>query len=397
MVEWKAIEDMGSYFCGLTGKTKKDFENGNAKFITYMNVFANPSLNPSVDGVVKIRQGEKQNKVQKGDILFTGSSETPDEAGMSCVVADELEEDYYMNSFCFGLRLLNPEQFNLHYLKHLLRSESVRKSIAKTASGVTRFNISKSRFGKIQIPIPSLSEQQQIVGILDTFTSSIENLKEQIAQRRKQYEYYRDQLLDLEGKEGVEMKTLGDFGDVTKLAGFEFTEHVIYKEEGKIIALRGLNVRNGNLDLSQIKYIDGSNFEKLGRSKLLINDMLFTYVGTIGNVALINEDDKYYLAPNVSRIRFDCNVIIPRFALYVFMSEYFHRTQINKFLNSSSMKNLSMENIRKFKLPIPPLSEQQRIVSILDTFEASIRNLEQQLAQREKQYEYYRNKLLTFE
>jgi type I restriction enzyme S subunit len=125
--------------------------------------------------------------------------------------------------------------------------------------------------------------------------------------------------------------------------------------------------------------------------------MLFTYVGTIGNVALINEDDKYYLAPNVSRIRFDCNVIIPRFALYVFMSEYFHRTQINKFLNSSSMKNLSMENIRKFKLPIPPLSEQQRIVSILDTFEASINNLEQQLAQREKQYEYYRNKLLTFE
>lgn len=61
------------------------------------------------------------------------------------------------------------------------------------------------------------------------------------------------------------------------------------------------------------------------------------------------------------------------------------------------MKNLSMENIRKFKLPIPPLSEQQRIVSILDTFEASINNLEQQLALREKQYEYYRNKLLTFE
>ena len=61
------------------------------------------------------------------------------------------------------------------------------------------------------------------------------------------------------------------------------------------------------------------------------------------------------------------------------------------------MKNLSMENIRKFSLPIPPLSEQQRIVSILDTFEASVANLEQQLALREKQYEYYRNKLMTFE
>jgi type I restriction enzyme S subunit len=247
------------------------------------------------------------------------------------------------------------------------------------------------------IPVPSLSVQKRIVDVLDTFTSSIENLKEQIALRRKQYEYYRDQLLDLEGKEGVEMKTLGSFGDVTKLAGFEFTEHVTYKEDGKIIALRGLNVKNGHLDLSQVKYIDGSNFGKLERSKLVTNDMLFTYVGTIGNVALVNEDDKYYLAPNVSRIRFDQDVINPKFALYVFMSEKFYRTQINKFLNSSSMKNLSMENIRKFVLPIPSLSEQQRIVGILDVFEESIQNLEAQLAGREKQYEYYRNKLLTFE
>lgn len=249
----------------------------------------------------------------------------------------------------------------------------------------------------IKIPIPFLSEQQRIVSILDTFTSSISNLKQQIEERRKQYEYERDLLLDLEGKEGVEMKTLGDFGDVTKLAGFEFTEHVKYQESGKTVALRGLNVKDGYLDLSQVKYIDGSNFSKLDRSKLKVNDMLFTYVGTIGNVALIDEDDKYYLAPNVSRIRFDERIINPKYALYVFMSQSFHRTQINKFLNSSSMKNLSMENIRKFILPIPSITTQSRIVSILDTFEASIKNLEEQLALREKQYEYYRNQLLTFE
>ena len=247
------------------------------------------------------------------------------------------------------------------------------------------------------VPYPSHSEQGRIVGVLDTFTSSIDNLKQQIALRRKQYEYYRDQLLDLEGKEGVEMKALGTFGDVTKLAGFELTEHVRYQESGNIIALRGLNVRNGHLDLGQVKYIDGSNFSKLERSKLKRNDILFTYVGTIGNVALIDEDNKYYLAPNVSRIRFDSCVILPHFALYIFLSNYFYRTQINKFLNSSSMKNLSMENIRKFTIPVPSLQEQQRIVDILDKFEASIQNLEAQLSQREKQYEYYRNKLLTFD
>jgi type I restriction enzyme S subunit len=261
----------------------------------------------------------------------------------------------------------------------------------------TAASIRKPMLLDFPIPIPSLEEQNRIVGILDTFTSAIDNLKEQIARRRKQYEYYRDQLLDLEGKPGVEMKTLGDLGDVTKLAGFEFTEYVTYEENGSIIALRGLNVRNGHLDLSQVKYIDGSNFAKLERSKLLVDDMLFTYVGTIGNVALVDENERYYLAPNVSRIRFDMNVVIPKYALYIFLSDNFHRKQINKFLNSSSMKNLSMENIRKFCLPLPPLSEQQRIVSILDTFEASIQNLEAQLKERQKQYEYYRNKLLTFE
>ena len=281
------------------------------------------------------------------------------------------------------------------YLFHWAKMNQGRIIATQKGAGVP--HVHGKDIANFLIPIPSLSEQQRIVSILDTFTSSISNLKQQIEERRKQYEYERDLLLDLEGKEGVEMKKLGEIGDVTKLAGFEFTEHVTYQEDGKIIALRGLNVRDGHLDLNQVKYIDGSNFAKLSRSKLVINDMLFTYVGTIGNVALIDENEKYYLAPNVSRIRFDESIINPKYALYIFMSQSFHRTQINKFLNSSSMKNLSMENIRKFILPIPALSTQSRIVSILDTFEQSISNLEEQLAMREKQYEYYRNQLLTFE
>lgn len=194
-VEMKKIDNLGNYFGGLTGKTKKDFENGNAKFITYMNVFSNASLDVKTVGTVKINKGEKQNKIQKGDILFTGSSETPDEAGMSCVVTCELEEDYYLNSFCFGLRINNHEQYKLDYFKHILRSFSIRKAISKAASGVTRFNISKARFGKIQIPIPSLEEQSRIVSILDTFEASITNLEQQLSLRQKQYEYYRNMLL----------------------------------------------------------------------------------------------------------------------------------------------------------------------------------------------------------
>lgn len=318
---------------------------------------------------------------------------TISQGGESAGFVNWIDENFWAGAHCYVVE--ETHIFNKRYLYHTLKNKEREIQLSKQGAGIPGLN--RNTLYKLTIPIPSPTEQQRIVDILDTFTFSIENLKQQIAQRRKQYEYYRDQLLDIDGKEGVDLKTLVDFGDVTKLAGFEFTEHVKYQENGSIIALRGLNVRDGHLDLSQVKYIDGSNFSKLERSKLLVDDMLFTYVGTIGNVALIDENEKYYLAPNVSRIRFDRDVIIPKYALYIFLSDFFHRTQINKYLNSSSMKNLSMENIRKFSLPIPSLSIQQRIVSILDTFEASIANLEAQLAQREKQYEYYRNKLLTFE
>ena len=98
----------------------------------------------------------------------------------------------------------------------------------------------------------------------------------------------------------VEWKKLGEISKVTKLAGFEFTKYVTYTGIGKIIALRGLNIKNRNIILEDIKYVDNSNLEKLSRSKLYIGDILFTYVGTVGEVAVVNENDRFYLAPNVA-------------------------------------------------------------------------------------------------
>src|ERR1035437_10748472 len=106
--------------------------------------------------------------------------------------------------------------------------------------------------------------------------------------------------------------------------------------------------------------------------KLYINDMLFTYVGTIGEVALVDKNDKYYLAPNVARIRFKNKNVNPVFMRYYFQSFYFIDKQIGRYLSTSSMKNLTMVNIRKFQIPIPPLSEQNRIVAILDKFDCLV-------------------------
>ena len=191
--------DLGKFYGGLSGKSKSDFEDGNANFITYMNVYSNPSLNLQIKEKVKILPGEKQNKVIQGDILFTGSSETPDECGMSSIVIGNVSEDYYLNSFSFGFRLNERGLFNLRYLKHLFRCSFMRKQIGKTASGVTRFNVSKQRFGQISVPVPPISMQSSIADILDKFESLTYDLTSglpaEIKARQQQYEYYRDQLL----------------------------------------------------------------------------------------------------------------------------------------------------------------------------------------------------------
>ena len=106
-VEYKSLGELGEFYTGLSGKGKDDFKDGNAKFITYMNVYSNPGLKVDVEDRVKIAAGERQNTIEKGDVLFTGSSETPDECGMSSVLLDDPKEPLYLNSFCFGFRLFD--------------------------------------------------------------------------------------------------------------------------------------------------------------------------------------------------------------------------------------------------------------------------------------------------
>lgn len=203
-VRWMKMSDIGTFYSGLSGKTKEDFQNGNAKFISYMNIFNNPSLITDVDDRVKILEGEKQNTIQYGDLLFTGSSETPDECGMCSVLTHHTEEKLYLNSFCFGFRFNDLSGINPEFMKFLFRSSVIRKLICKTANGVTRFNISKKEFAKIVIPIPSLAEQDHIASVLDKFYFLVGDLTAglpaEIEKRKQQYEYYRDKLLTFKRK-----------------------------------------------------------------------------------------------------------------------------------------------------------------------------------------------------
>ena len=196
------MSDVGTLYSGLTGKSKADFSDGNARFVTYINVFNNLATDTSPEARVKVADGERQNRVRFGDILFTSSSESAEEVGMSSGVTAEPLETLYLNSFCFGFRPNDVGELNPEFAKHLFRATIMRRQIIRTASGVTRINISKERFRKVELPIPDPAEQERIAALLDRFEALVNDLSvglpAEIAARRKQYEYYRDMLLTFE-------------------------------------------------------------------------------------------------------------------------------------------------------------------------------------------------------
>ena len=160
-----------------------------------MNAFKNLNVNQEALDFVAIKPGERQNRLHEGDVIFTGSSESLEEVGMSSAVASEPLEPLYLNSFCFALRFEDPTRLLASFSKYLFRGESTRKQIRATASGVTRINIAKARSLKIRIPVPPLEVQQKIVRILDQFTQLEAELEAELEARRRQYAYYRDKLL----------------------------------------------------------------------------------------------------------------------------------------------------------------------------------------------------------
>ena len=155
--EEQKLGSIGDTYTGLSGKTKEDFGHGFAHFVTYMNVFTNPIADKAMIEPIEIDNA--QNCVQYGDVFFTTSSETPEEVGMSCVWLENAENTY-LNSFCFGYR---PKvKIDLHYLAFALRSDVIRKKIVFLAQGISRYNISKNKVMDIEIPLPTVEEQEKI-------------------------------------------------------------------------------------------------------------------------------------------------------------------------------------------------------------------------------------------
>ena len=176
--DWQTnkLDNIGKVYGGLSGKTKTDFENGDLPYITFMNVMSNTIIDVDNFGYVNIKNGESQNKVLVDDLIFNGSSETPEEVGMCAVLLKNIP-NLYLNSFCFGFRLDKVRQNNALFLAYFFRSSEGRKLFYSMAQGATRYNLSKANFLKMEVCLPSIDEQLDIADIIVAMETEIKQLQ----------------------------------------------------------------------------------------------------------------------------------------------------------------------------------------------------------------------------
>ena len=373
--EERKLGDVGDTFTGLTGKTKEDFGHGSAKFVTYVNVFQNPIA--TLDQLDAVEIDEKQNQVQKGDVFFTTSSETPEEVGMSSVWTYDTK-NVYLNSFTFGYR---PRvSFDLNYMASMLRSPSIRKKITFLAQGISRYNISKTKMLEIEIPAPNLSEQKKIGSFFKLLDDTIALHQRKLDLLKEQKKGYLQKMFPKNGAKVPELRFAG-FADDWEERKFDecfnfpvstnsLSRALLNYDEGDIQSVHYgdilikypaiLNVKN-----DKIPYITDSSFEKYKSNLLENGDLIFADAAedeTVGKAVEVNGLTEENLVAGLHTIVARSKDKKAEFFLgYYINSNTYHR-QLLRLIQGSKVSSISKGNLQKTLVSFPKdFEEQQKI------------------------------------
>ena len=244
-------------------------------------------------------------------------------------------------------------------------------------------NLSGDIIKSIDIPFPNPKEQQKIASCLSSLdeviaahSQKLDLLKEHkkglmqnlFPQEGETVPKYRFKEFENDG-EWVE-KIFDDILEVTRLAGYEYSEYWKEDEKKEIIALRGYNIGKGTLLLHNLGYISNELSLQLNSSKLFIGDIVYPCVGTIGNAVVIEEDNKFHIQQNIAKLT-PKKDISPYF-ISQFLMSHLGLIEVNKFNATSSQPNVLVGSLRNFKICIPKITEQQKIASCLSSLDALI-------------------------
>ena len=394
-VEWKHLGDICNIKgrIGFRGYTRNDqVKEGEGALSLSPSNIQDGQMDYSKGTYITWQKYEESPEIitRNGDIIFCKTASV----GKVALVKDLP----YKATINPQLVVLKDVQCNSSFLAYVLGTDLVQNKVISMAGVGSVPNISQKALSEIEIPVPPLPVQEEIVRILDTFTELQAELQAELQKRLQQYEYYKWNIF-----EGLSCPTkhITDVALVKARVGWQRLTTAEYQETGDYYLITGTDFKNGKIDFNSCVFVSKERYEMDPNIIVCKGDILITKDGTLGKVAFMAEEPNKPTTLNsgVFRIHTTALQVSSRYLFHYFTSKYF-TDFVNSVKTGSTIPHLTQQGLVSLNIPIPSLEEQNRVVSILDRFDTLATDLTAglpaEIEKRRQQYEYYRDKLLTF-
>ena len=367
-VEWKKLGEIGIFQRG-TSFQKKHFTDEGIPCIHYGQIYTRYNL--SADKTISFLSPEfasRARKAQSGDLIIATTSEN-DEDVCKAIAWEGQEEVVVSNDACFYHHTMHPR-----YVAYFFQTEQFQKQKRSYITGTKVRRVNANDLARIEIPIPPLSVQSRIVEILDKFTSLEAELEAELELRKKQYAYYREQLLNFSYTPPSEFNVVyKKLGEVCRIKNGRDYKHL---GEGKVPVYGSGGI---------MKFVDEYVYDK--------PTVLIPRKGSLSNLFYV--DTPFWNVDTIFYTEIDSNQVCPKFLFHFLATQ-----KLEKLNTAGGVPSLTQTTLNKLPIPLPPLSEQERIVEILDKFDTLTNSISEglplEIQLRRQQYEYYREQLLAF-
>lgn len=367
---------------GVPYITSKNIRNGKIDFenVNYI----------SQEDFIKISANRK---IEKNDLLVT--------------MIGTIGETAFVGDYCdfYGQNMylirLDENKINAKFFNYYLTSAQIKNSLISRKNTSSQGYIKAGSLEELSVPVPPLEVQCEIVRILDNFTLLSAELSAELSARQRQYDYYKQKVLDNIKTNNI--KHITDIALVKARVGWQRLTRAEYLYEGNYFLITGTDfVADGSINFDTCVYISKDRYDMDQNIQVHKDDILITKDGTLGKVAILKDEPPKETTLNSGVFRISVlnkQEVYPQYLYHYFTSKYF-KDFVESVKTGSTIPHLTQQGLVTLDIPIPELNEQVKISNLLDKFDKLCNDISEglpaEIEARKKQYEYYRDKLLTF-